>query len=282
MNVLRDTAILDLQRNNVEVLEEQLRQTRDRFNVGEVTRTDVAQAEARLAAIALAGEPRRGQPAHQHRAVPPSRSASSRVSSRPGGRSTSSCRRTIDSALKIAFNEHPAINASLHGVDAAELQVKIDAGRARAEPRPRRRGLQAVRLARLRGDKACRARSSPNSPCRSTRAAKPMLATRQAKEIAGQRRLEANSIRDQVRAAVISVLGPARSGARPDHRRAGAGPGLRDRPQRRPRGSARRPAHHPRRLQRAAGIAQRARQSDHRPARPGRRARTRSSRRRGA
>ena len=50
MNVLRDTAILDLQRNNVEVIEEQLRQTRDRFNVGEVTRTDVAQAKARLAA----------------------------------------------------------------------------------------------------------------------------------------------------------------------------------------------------------------------------------------
>ena len=59
MNVLRDTAILDLQRRNVEVLEEQLRQTRDRFNVGEVTRTDVAQSEARLAAArsaALAAE----------------------------------------------------------------------------------------------------------------------------------------------------------------------------------------------------------------------------------
>ncbi len=49
MNVLADTATLELNRNNVEVLEEQLRQTRDRFNVGEVTRTDVAQAEARLA-----------------------------------------------------------------------------------------------------------------------------------------------------------------------------------------------------------------------------------------
>ncbi|HZP75235.1 MAG TPA: TolC family outer membrane protein [Pseudolabrys sp.] len=49
MNLLRDTAILDLQRRNVEVLQEQLRQTRDRFNVGEVTRTDVAQAESRLA-----------------------------------------------------------------------------------------------------------------------------------------------------------------------------------------------------------------------------------------
>jgi len=49
MDVLRDTAILGLDRNNVEVLQEQLRQTQDRFNVGEVTRTDVAQAEASLA-----------------------------------------------------------------------------------------------------------------------------------------------------------------------------------------------------------------------------------------
>src|SRR6185437_14484034 len=49
MNLLRDTATLDLQRRNVEVLQEQLRQTRDRFNVGEVTRTDVAQSESRLA-----------------------------------------------------------------------------------------------------------------------------------------------------------------------------------------------------------------------------------------
>jgi len=59
MNVLRDTAILDLRRRNVQVLQEQLKQTRDRFNVGEVTRTDVAQAESRVAAAqsdALAAE----------------------------------------------------------------------------------------------------------------------------------------------------------------------------------------------------------------------------------
>src|SRR5438128_4543774 len=49
MNLLRDTAILDLQKRNVDVLQEQLKQTRDRFNVGEVTRTDVAQAESRVA-----------------------------------------------------------------------------------------------------------------------------------------------------------------------------------------------------------------------------------------
>ena len=48
--MIRDQAILDLNRRNVEVLTEQLKQTRDRFNVGEVTRTDVVQAESRLAA----------------------------------------------------------------------------------------------------------------------------------------------------------------------------------------------------------------------------------------
>jgi len=50
MNLLRDGAILELNQSNVQVLTEQLKQTRDRFNVGEVTRTDVAQAESRLAA----------------------------------------------------------------------------------------------------------------------------------------------------------------------------------------------------------------------------------------
>ena len=49
MDVLEDTAILDLDNNNVQVLQEQLRETRDRFTAGEVTRTDVAQAEASLA-----------------------------------------------------------------------------------------------------------------------------------------------------------------------------------------------------------------------------------------
>jgi outer membrane protein len=48
MNVVRDQAVVRLREDNVKVLTEQLRQTRDRFNVGEVTRTDVAQAEARL------------------------------------------------------------------------------------------------------------------------------------------------------------------------------------------------------------------------------------------
>lgn len=48
LDVVRDTAIVDIRRNNVDVLAEQLRAARDRFEVGEITRTDVAQAEARV------------------------------------------------------------------------------------------------------------------------------------------------------------------------------------------------------------------------------------------
>src|SRR5207302_7412394 len=50
MDYLRDAAIVEVQKSNVRVLEQTLKQTRDRFNVGEVTRTDVAQSEAQLAA----------------------------------------------------------------------------------------------------------------------------------------------------------------------------------------------------------------------------------------
>ena len=48
LNVLRDRAVVQLNRNNEDVLARQLQAARDRFEVGEVTRTDVAQAEARL------------------------------------------------------------------------------------------------------------------------------------------------------------------------------------------------------------------------------------------
>ena len=50
MDYLRDLAIVEVQRSNTRVLEQTLKQTSDRFNVGEVTRTDVAQSEAQLAA----------------------------------------------------------------------------------------------------------------------------------------------------------------------------------------------------------------------------------------
>jgi len=49
LNVLRDEAVVELNAKNEEVLSSQLEATQDRFNVGEITRTDVHQAESRLA-----------------------------------------------------------------------------------------------------------------------------------------------------------------------------------------------------------------------------------------
>jgi outer membrane protein len=48
MDVIRDRAIVELNQNNVKVLETNLQATRDRFEIGDLTRTDVAQSEARL------------------------------------------------------------------------------------------------------------------------------------------------------------------------------------------------------------------------------------------
>lgn len=49
MDVIRDEAIVGLNQQNVHVLEVNLQASRDRFQVGDLTRTDVAQSEARLA-----------------------------------------------------------------------------------------------------------------------------------------------------------------------------------------------------------------------------------------
>lgn len=48
-NVIRDRVVVTLNRNQVSVLETNLEASRDRFEVGDLTRTDVAQSEARLA-----------------------------------------------------------------------------------------------------------------------------------------------------------------------------------------------------------------------------------------
>lgn len=48
MDVIRDRVVVELNENNVKVLGTNLEATRDRFEIGDLTRTDVAQSEARL------------------------------------------------------------------------------------------------------------------------------------------------------------------------------------------------------------------------------------------
>lgn len=61
INVWRDVQVVQVRESNVRVVTEQLRAARDRFEVGEDTRTDVAQAEAQLAAAQSALAAARGQ-----------------------------------------------------------------------------------------------------------------------------------------------------------------------------------------------------------------------------
>jgi outer membrane protein len=205
MNVLRDTAILNLQRNNVEVIEEQLRQTRDRFDVGEVTRTDVAQAEARLAGArsqaSLAEANLRTSIATYRRVVgvEPRQLA-------PGRPLDRLLPPSLEAALQIGLKEHPAIQSALHAVDAAELQVKIAEGEL--APTLGLRGTVARRYEnQIPGDELTSASIVAQLTVPIYEGGEVYARARQAKETVGQRRLEADSIRDQVRAAVITAWG---------------------------------------------------------------------------
>jgi outer membrane protein len=125
MNLLRDAAILDLQRRNVEVLQEQLRQTRDRFNVGEVTRTDVAQAESRLAAG-------RAQVLQAESNYVTSRATYRQVIGVEAGKLAAAAPvdrfspRTLAAAIEAGREFNPQIAAAMFGIDVALLQVKIN------------------------------------------------------------------------------------------------------------------------------------------------------------
>jgi outer membrane protein len=219
MNVLRDTAILNLQRNNVEVIDEQLRQTRDRFNVGEVTRTDVAQAEARLAGArsqaSLAEANLRTSIAVYRQVI----GAEPRQLA-PGRPLDRLLPRSLESAMKIALDEHPAIIAALHGVDVAELQVRIVEGEL--APTLGLTGSLSYRNTNSNAGGAFGGNGDGGGFGSGEQASASIVArltvpiyeggevyarARQAKETAGQRLLEADIIREQVRAAVISSWG---------------------------------------------------------------------------
>ncbi|PIK69971.1 channel protein TolC [Methylobacterium frigidaeris] len=205
MNVLADTATLELNRNNVEVLEEQLRQTRDRFNVGEVTRTDVAQAEARLAGaraqVSLAEANLRTSIAtyRQVIGVEPRQLAPGRPIDRyvPG---------TLTAAVEIGLTEHPAILSALHSVDAAEAQVKI------AESALYPTVSLSGNAAQVFDQQIANTRYFQGSIIGQLtvplyQGGTEYAQIRQAKEQVGQARLQAELTRDQVRAGIVTAWG---------------------------------------------------------------------------
>jgi outer membrane protein len=205
MDVLRDTATLDLQRSNVDVLAEQLRQTRDRFNVGEVTRTDVAQAESRLegarSQVAAAEATLKADIAtyRQIIGVEPKTLAPGR----PIDRLLPS---SLDVAVRTALAENPAIVSAFHNVDAAELQVKV-AEAALGPNLSLNAQVQSQWDNRQSNDQLTTAQVTATLTVPIYQGGAEYAQIRQAKETLGQQRLLADQVRDQVRQLVVAAWG---------------------------------------------------------------------------
>ena len=126
LNVRRDQTLVSLSRNNVRVIQEQLRAARERFDVGEVTRTDVAQAEARLAAA-------RSTLAAQQGSLQNSREAYKRVVGQYPGKLAPpppipDLPNNIDEAISISLSDQPNVQAARLEKVAAQSDVRTAIG----------------------------------------------------------------------------------------------------------------------------------------------------------
>jgi outer membrane protein len=205
MDLLRDTATLQLQRSNVEVLTEQLKQTRDRFNVGEVTRTDVAQAESRLAAgrsQLLAAQSQFVTSQAQYRrviGVDPGKLA-------PGTPVDRLSPPTLSGAIAQGQAQSPSVLAAAYGVDIAELTVKISESNLYPNL-----GIQATVQkswdSTIQTPKLFQAQVLGTLTVPIYQGGAEYSAIRQSKESLGQQRLALDVNRDQARETVVQYWG---------------------------------------------------------------------------
>ena len=206
MDVLRDTAVLGLRRSNIKVLQVQLQQTQDRFQVGEVTRTDVAQAESALAgaradfAAAQANLENSIASFRRQIGVDPKNLAPAQPVERL-------LPKTVDTAIATGLEEHPSITGALHQVDAYEAAVKVAEGALLPTV-----GVQGSvsRSADTSGQPGYNINSASvmgvlNVPL--YQGGQEYAAVRQAKEQLGQARLAVDSARIAVRSGISSSWG---------------------------------------------------------------------------
>jgi outer membrane protein len=126
-DVVRDQAILRVRENNVRVLTNELRATQERFSVGEVTKTDVAQAQARragsLSALDLAKSNLRTSLGNYERTV--GHPAGQVVEPPPLEKTLP---KSLNEAIQIALAEHPNVVQSVYLEQAARHQIDLIKG----------------------------------------------------------------------------------------------------------------------------------------------------------
>lgn len=205
MNVVRDRALVELRSQNVAFLRQQGKATRDRFEVGETTRTDVAQADARVS-LAVSQYNLAQAMLNSSEAI-----YQQIVGNKPGklnqGYSPNGLiPNNLDSALTVALTDHPGILAAIYNADSAAYNTKVIEGELL--PTVSLEG-DISRTFNFQGNT-----SSSNNASLTGRVSIPIYQgggvssrVRQSKEIAGQRQIELDLTRQQVRASVVSAWG---------------------------------------------------------------------------
>ena len=205
MDYLRDAAILEVQRSNTRVLEQTLKQTQDRFNVGEVTRTDVAQSEAQLAAG-------RTQELAAEATLTTTRSNFRRIIGNepqalaPGSPVDRFLPGTLPSAVELSLIENPNVTAAMFGIDVNFLTVKVNEGAllptVTAQIAVQQSYEQVLTTYRSFGASAIAQLSIPVY-----QGGAEYSLIRQSKENLAQQRLNLETTRDQTRANTVTAWG---------------------------------------------------------------------------
>jgi outer membrane protein len=205
MDYLRDAAIVEVQKSNVRVLEQTLKQTRDRFNVGEVTRTDVAQSEAQLAAgktQLLTAEANLVTTRANFRRI----IGSEPVALAPGSPVDRFLPGTLPAAVDLGLVENPNVTAAMYGIDVNYLQVKINEGAllptVSLQASVQQSYEQTMTIFRTFGASAIAQVSVPVY-----QGGAEYALIRQSKETLAQQRLNLEQVRDATRANVVTAWG---------------------------------------------------------------------------
>ena len=120
MNVRRSNEFVSLRDSNLRLITQELRAAQDRFEVGEVTRTDVSLAEARLASARSQLAAEQGGLA---RALAEYEAAVGRPARSLAATGPAPLGQSIPQAIDLAQRQHPAILQAQHSVAAAELNI---------------------------------------------------------------------------------------------------------------------------------------------------------------
>jgi outer membrane protein len=126
MNVIRDEGVVGLNRNNVEVLKRQLEATRDRFRVGELTRTDVAQSEARLSGARTSLTQAEAQLTASRAAYAKVIGQAPGTLERPGA--VANLPQSEEEAREIAVRANPDLIAARKSEEASRAAIKVAKG----------------------------------------------------------------------------------------------------------------------------------------------------------